>query len=248
MLGGATTERASAFYRRAGFSPPTSTNPDHIGVQCSLLTYLSIAEADAWQDGAAAQAARMRHLQREFLDQHVLTWLLPLVHAIYREADTFYVALAQLTVEVVAGHYAALDDVIPLTPFQFALPDTPDLLGDEATRLKDIATYLLTPAYSGIFISRDEIRRMARQLRLSHGFGDRPQMLSNLMQTAVDYDQFSSLITQLEAICQQWHSFYNEQQSLFPDAYMARWADRLEGTRAVLGQIHEATSTGMLNG
>jgi putative dimethyl sulfoxide reductase chaperone len=63
-------------------------------------------------------------------------------------------------------------------PASWSLPEPPPLLENEKTGLKQIAAYLLAPGYSGVYLSRDAIGRLARAVQLPHGFGGREQMLA----------------------------------------------------------------------
>jgi len=74
---------------------------------------------------------------------------------------------------------------------------SPAILENEKTSLKDIAAYLMMPVYCGVFFTRDDISRLAKQLQLPRGFGDRTQMMSNLMKTAVQYNLFPTLLQNL---------------------------------------------------
>ena len=247
-LGEQQSGRVLACYQQAGFdlapdTPagriPAGESPDHIGLELAFLSFLSGAEADALQDGENLHVLRIQTLQRDFLDQHVLPWLPVLVQAISQQGLPFYTELAQLSLELVSEHHTALGEGIVVRQAAFALPHLPSLLENEKTGLKDIAAYLLTPAYSGFYLGRDDIARLGRRRQLPRGFGGRLQMLENLLRSAVDYDHLPQLIDDLQALMDGWQSayqFYAETESAW-EPFAVAWLERLESTRAILGTV-----------
>jgi len=207
LLGGPVTNRVLASYRQMGYEAnPAASSPDHISCQLDALAFLCLAEADAWEDGLPVVALRMRGLQQTFLQEHLLRWLLPFVLAVQQQERPFYSALANLTLKFVAAHAITggpHDTHIP------PLPDPPSLLDDEQTGLRDIAAYLTTPPYSGLYLGRDDVGRLARQLDLPRGFGGRHQLMLNALRTAVQYDSFSRLISKLRDLFTDWDAGYD---------------------------------------
>lgn len=247
-LGGPQSEQALSYYRQAGFnlSPRTPAgrfaageSPDHAGLELAFLSFLSGAEADALQDGERLHVLRIRDLQRGFLDLHLLPWLPALVQAIGQQGSPFYTTLAGLSLELVFEHRAALGDGLPVGRPAFALPHPPALLEDEKTGLKDIAAYLLTPAYSGLYLSREDIARLGRGRNLPRGFGARLQMLSNLLRSAVAYDLLPNLLEDISSLVGEWQAAYRSHlETGTPWApFAAAWLDRLQATKEVVARI-----------
>jgi putative dimethyl sulfoxide reductase chaperone len=254
-LGGQESERVLRYYRQAGFNLwpgtpmgiyPSGESPDHIGLELAFLGFLSGAEADALQDGEALHALRIQTLQRDFLDLHLLPWLPVLVQAISMQEAPFYTELARLTLELVSEQRAALGNELAVRRAAFALPHPPALMENEKTGLKDIASYLLTPGYSGFYFSREDIARLGRVHRLPRGFGGRTQTLTNLLRTAADYDQLPMLVSDLLTLLDEWQAAYQtyaEEVHLW-ESFAEAWIDRLQATRAMLSAIRFGASLG----
>ena len=207
LLGGWVTDGVVHSYQRIGFAADTAVDSaDHIGHELAAMAALCQAEAEAREENLTPLIASRQTWQREFLEEHLLRWLPSFVLAVWQQGDDFFTAVANLTLELAAHHYDELVET-PTDPGLF-LPPTPDILADEKTSLKDIARYLVTPAWSGLYFSRDDVSRLARRLELPRGFGDRQQMLVNLLRTAVQYDQLPAVITGLISLTDWWQGAY----------------------------------------
>ncbi|NKQ36277.1 MAG: molecular chaperone TorD family protein [Chloroflexi bacterium] len=207
LLGGWVTDGVVHSYQRIGFAADTAVDSaDHIGHELAAMAALCQVEAEAREENLTPLITSRQTWQREFLEEHLLRWLPSFVLAVRQQGDDFFTAVANLTLELTAHHYDELVET-PTDPGLF-LPPAPDILADEKTSLKDIARYLVTPAYSGLYFSRDDVSRLARRLELPRGFGDRQQMLVNLLRTAVQYDQLSAVINGLISLSDWWQGAY----------------------------------------
>ena len=238
LLGGAATDGVLDSYQTAGFQVKNdSTSPDHIGHELHLLAHLCAAEADAWQDNLAAMAERMRRLQREFLQNHLLRWLVPFVVAVKAEQRPFYAALADLTLTFVADHFQEIG-LFEKTQF---LPAAPSLLENEKTGLKEIAAFLTTPPDSGFYLSRDSIAQLARTQNIPRGFGDRTQMLANLLRGAAQFEALPTLIENLQTVINRWQAAYADCAASMPALapFAAIRQERSAQTGQILAQIEQ---------
>ena len=241
LLGGPVTESVLRSYQSLGFQPETSAeSADHIGFELELLAFLCAAEAEALQDGLPEIAYQMREHQLVFVQAHMLQWIGPLTLAVDQQAHRFYSALAHVALDLLDEHAAALSSQFD-RPLQDApaLPAVPEILEDEGTGLKEIADLLLTPVYSGIYLSRDDIGRLARRQAIPRGFGDRRQLLSNLLRSAADYDALGEVIDSLQAVAARWLAGYDELSDREgAGVYIAGWRSRAAETAAMLKQMH----------
>ncbi len=244
LLGGPVTNQVQQQYTQSGFAVDAGAiSADHIGYELAFLAFLCGAEADAWEDGlaktpalsAAKVAVSIQQHQHTFLQHHLLRWLPPFVLAVQAQDNAFYSTLAELVQAFVADHAANAD----MPANRNVLPDPPFLLGSNKTGLKNIADYLTTPAYSGFFLSRDHISRIAREHQLPRGFGSRTQMLANLMKTAVQYDLFPSLINTLQNTATAFAEQYRQMVQSHPlqETQTTPWQDRCLTTVQLLEQI-----------
>ena len=141
--------------------------------------------------------------------------------------------------ELASEHRSALAEDLMSAQSGFQLPTVPDVLADEKTGLKEIARYLLTPTYSGFYLSRDDLSRLASGLGIPRGFGSREQMLTNLLRAAADYEQLALLAERLGSFLDSWIGFYAElsgdERPLTP--FAAPWLERLRLTQALLARV-----------
>lgn len=234
LLGGTLSNQVARRYEADGYRPGPDVAPDHIGHELGLLAHLCAAEADALEDGQRQLAQHLQQRQQTFLTQHLTRWLPPFLVALGRQENRFYRALARLTWEVAGDH-------LQEEPATWSLPPRPDLLADEKTGLRQIASTLLAPPLSGFFLDRDQVSRLARDQSLPRGFGDRQQMLLNLLRSAAQYEQFPALLATLQTVITGWQEAYAGQARAVPTlaTAVAVWRDRLEATGRMLDRLVE---------
>ncbi len=243
-LGGAVTDDARRRLRQAGYDADTSAeSADHVGHALGLLAFLSGAEADAWQDHHPAEAERMHRLQCHFLDASLLWWLPAFVMAVRQQNHPFYTLLGTLTLDLVIDHRLALGPATDSTPTAPPLPEPPPLLDDDKTGLREIAHYLATPPWSGLYLSRDDLGHLGRAERLPRGFGPRAQMLANLLRAAATFDRLDPLLNQVVERIQTARSHYaalaqNEVPIL--ETVAQAWLKRLDATEEMIARMREA--------
>ncbi|MFW6097472.1 MAG: TorD/DmsD family molecular chaperone [Chloroflexota bacterium] len=235
QLGGPVTQRVQQQMQASNYtSQAGDASPDHIGHEFGFLAHLSAAEADAWADGRDAIAQRLRLRQRDFLHGHLLRWLPALAQAIRDQAQPFYTALGELALELVQDHTLALPpSEMKASTHTLAAPS----LNDEKTGLRQIARFLSAPTLSGIYLSRDTISAMARDVGVPRGFGGRQQMLENLFRAAVQYDSLDALLHALNVVVLRWQRAYRDAfvADLYP--FMQPWQARTSATRALLEEM-----------
>jgi TorA maturation chaperone TorD len=243
LLGGPVTENVAHFYDSIGFPQPDDGNADHMGIELSALAYLCGAESDAHDDDMLHEAHRMIHFQRRFLDEHLLCWLPVLVKAIINQGNTFYKQLSVLLLKLTLEHRQSLGDDLMNPSVPFTLPERTNLLGQEKTGLRDIADYLLTTAYTGFYLSQEDIKKIGNRFRIPRGFGKRSQVLTNLLRTAVDYDSLDGILEALHEFAADWRRFYGAIEfgaSVKP--MIALWDEHLAQTQTLLEQIRTAVA------
>jgi len=237
-LGGEEGVRVQQSYAHCGFAPTgTAESPDHIGHELACMAFLCAAESDAWEDGRSAVVLRIQRLQVDFLQKHLLRWLPPFALAIQRQQHPFYAALAELTLALVDSQLAEKEDTAPAAPFH--LPATPALLEERTTTLQDIAQWLLCPPDSGLFLSRDDLGRLARRYQLPRGFGERALLLTNLLRSAIKYGCFPAVIDDLHALVTAEAQAHQRLGQTMPalGAYTNVWEGQLTATAAFLVRI-----------
>lgn len=252
VLEGPVTERVLADYWRAGFRPDLrSRSADHLGLELKFLSDLNKTQVEALEDQRIDFAGNMEAEVAKFIRGHLLQWLPGFTQAIFQQNMPFYSSLAGITLDLVIDHYQDLSRRgvhQHNREFQeLQLPDPPDILLEENTGLKDIARYLLTPVYSGVYFSRDIIEGVAKNQSMPRGFGDRVTMLTNLLRNAADYDQLPSVLDDIKHIIDQWSHFYthlperNQDPNLLKP-YATPWLVRIQKSQNLINHIHEMVS------
>jgi TorA maturation chaperone TorD len=211
LLGGTYTAQLQHCFATFGYEPiDPETHADHIGLELDALAFLASAEADAWQDGHPQKVKRLQQQQQNLMGQHLLRWAFPLGIALQEQDIEIYVAAGELLRRIITNHYRDLLTHITNPPPTFSLPQQPDLLDQKETGLRDIASFLIKPAYCGIYLTHQELRRLSVDLDLPRGFGSREQTLVNLMRTAVQYDALPILLKRLEKRFAFWKDQYSQ--------------------------------------
>ncbi|MCS6827333.1 MAG: molecular chaperone TorD family protein [Caldilinea sp.] len=271
LLGGAETDRVRAGYRRMGFIVDEANEPaDHLAHELDALAFLCQAEAEAQEDNRLDIAAHVQQLQANFLDEHLLRWLPAFAAAVQRQAAPFYAELVELTLALVverrrslepSGFVArpALDVKMTLmlrshpngvgnvlTPAPSDAPPAQRverLLADPQTDLDAIVAFLLTPAYSGLYLSRHDIGSLGRATETPHGFGGRRQMLRTFLRSAAEFDRFDAALAALHSLVddtvQTLRRCADETASL---PIIQPWLERLSATAWLLERLDTLSS------
>ncbi len=215
LIGGNVADQLQSIYQLVGFVSTESA--DHIATELECL---------AWLCNAASSTEDV-HLQKAQLLMltELQSWVLPFAVAMKRSGSTFYQALADFMLLSVSSHplFAETDRVTQL-------PDPPALLDDDNTRLGDIATYMLTPVQSGIYIASRTIQQLGRQFNLPIGFGTRNLMLTNVFRQAAHYDCVDDIWEALQASVQSWRADYAD----YPERLSAAWLAQAAKTLTLL--------------
>jgi TorA maturation chaperone TorD len=239
QLGGDISTSVIRVFRQIGFDVGSdSGNTDHIGHELALLAFLDKAETKAHEDNLPSEVEVMQEHQRSFFDRHILRWMPPLVLAVGDQSHPFYSALAAVTLETLVAHRKILGG----TPRgNFSLPKPPVLLEDEKTGLKEIVAYLLTPAFSGIYLGRDDIGGLARDHSIPRGFGERRQMLTSLLRSAANYGDMGQVLSSLQVLVTTWEIAYQEMAtSPQPIITAATWKKRASATTGMITHIRSS--------
>ena len=238
LLGGPLSDEVADLYNSAGYE--VLSDYDHLGHELGFLAHLCGMEAASRTRENEEAAALWASRQQSFLASHLLCWLPSLMVAVQQAGSPFYTRLAGLTLELCVDH---MQEGEP-TALVF-LPQPPQIAGQESS-LKDIAHLLATPPYSGLFLSHQAISALARRHELPRGFGDRVQILTNLLRTAGQYDVATAVFQDLAGIFNEAAIMYQEQHDGLPKLrpWLQPWqerviqtADALEALTAVLSDL-----------
>jgi hypothetical protein len=173
MLGGDARDRVAGFWRALHRAPPAE--PDHLTALLGL--YAALGEHEHGEPDPARRL--MVRLSREaLLWEHLASWLFPYLDKLRDVAPPFYRSWGALLAETLtaeiegAGPPGALPLHLRLAP---PLPD-PRVDGAEA-----FTSGLLSPARSGMVLTRADLARAARGLGLGLRMGERRFILAALL-------------------------------------------------------------------
>ena len=237
VLGGETTDMLQRQASGLGYASAASGNIDHIGQQLLLLAYLCGGEAVWLAKGELREAALLAADQSDWLDGQLLRWLFPFVTCLRRQGDAFYGAMGEMALALLADHRQATAS----EPGKWRLPEPPAVLEDDKSGLKEIATYLMTPVYGGLFLTKDDLSALGRQFRLPRGFGSRDQMMTNLLRSAAQYDGVASLMEAFRELLDSEIAAYEQWQREWPslESFLSPWSSRLQATIGLTETILE---------
>lgn len=226
LLGGPIAAEVAQLYQQAGFDAAADA-PDHLGHELAFLAYLTQAEASSWASQQPALTQQCRQVQYTFLSQHLLAWLVPFVVALPPNTP-FYRLLGQLTLELVADHFADLDLTAVMAQPPPVFPELSPL--SDNPRPWEFVHFWVTPAHSGLFLSRDDISQVARRTGAVHGFGKREEMLKNVLDAAATTDNLSQLFQALAQSSHHWQNAYTQLATDFPHLlrFISPWQERVQ--------------------
>jgi hypothetical protein len=207
-----------------GFSARHDLPADHL---TNLLGALALA---LQSDDAGGGEHR---LEQELLDSHLLRWLPAFVAAVRRLRLAFPAALVSQLEDLALYHREILAAQVPASDFQ--LDPIPSLLDDPDTSLADIASFLLAPVRSGLFLSREDILFVVRSAGCFCGFGDRQTMLLNALRTSVQHERLGALCDALSSLYHCWEQrLAGRVAAGLPDELARPWIERSTDSRALL--------------
>lgn len=237
LSGGPIAGAVAQFYQQAGFDAAADA-PDHLGHELAFLAYLTQKEANSWDNQQQALAHTWQQQQQRFLSNHLLNWLVPFVVALQRAAPTsFYDTLAQLTLELVADHAAALNHSLAAIPLP-AISDPLPTLSDNP-RPWEFVHFWVTPAHSGLFLSRDDISQVAHRAGVVPGFGKREEMLKTVLDAAATAATLPYLFQTLTQFSHYWRNAYDQISTEFPQLipFITPWQERVHQVEQWVGLV-----------
>jgi TorA maturation chaperone TorD len=237
LLGGAIAGRLIEKYREYGYQTNSTEGPDHLGQELGFLAYLAEVCAKVMASSGTEKDNHTQEGTKEFIDQHIFHWLPPFILAVRNQGNPLYSALADLTLEALSEFRSLYGEEPSSAPSTFPLIEAPVRTDNS---IADITAFLLSPVSSGIYLTRKDIAAIARKNSLPRGFGQRRQMLRNLLQSAITYDRLPQLTVTLGRITSNWLAEYEEMASDIGSERLTFWLGKVHTTRHLLAHLEDA--------
>lgn len=223
MMGGEARDLVAGFWRALGLKPPAE--PDHLSVMLALYAELAEGEEKA-QDEEMRQ--RLSHARAAFLWEHLLSWLPVYLQKLCDIAPPFYrkwgeTLRAALFEEVEAAGEAA--------QLSLHLRHAHGLLDPREYGLEEFLQSLLTPARSGIILTRADLFRAGQTLGLGLRLGERRFILRSLFNQSPQ-----AVLEWLLGEANDWKRHHGRNSKL-PGAVAAAWLKRTEKAAILLEEL-----------
>ncbi len=185
QLGGVARDRIAGFWRALGLTPPAE--PDHLAVLLGAyadLTAVAVPIAPTDPTSPSVPGNRGMHARAALLWEHLLSWLPLYLKRLQALDDGFYARWAGLLAAALDAE-AAQCSPPPLLPLHLReAPFLEDPRAGEASTDGGGRTFLgalLAPVRTGMILTRDDLRRAARDLNLGSRIGERRFVLEALL-------------------------------------------------------------------
>ncbi|ACF12591.1 hypothetical protein Ctha_0120 [Chloroherpeton thalassium ATCC 35110] len=250
-LGGSVSGAVQDFYGRYRFEDELllQESPDHFGLQLRFLGFLINREATALKARKLREAKAMRHAQRDFLSEHLLHWIYPLVVSVREHGFCFFSFLTEVAFELVLEHWRLLaahsdkPQAIRHHSGEATEAFEPEaFLEQEETDLKKITGILMRPMQSGVMLSHKTMARVTQASRLPGFFNQRETTFKKLLETAIEYEKLPEVLQSLDACLLQWKQNYEAAPGELKP-FTEHWIKRLENSRRVVDAMLKATAT-----
>lgn len=99
-------------YEKAGAGIPEEFKdlPDHVGLELEFIHFLCQKEAQLWNHENEPEALTVRKMEKDFLSQHLITWVPALCDEINKKTkNPFYRTMAKITRDFVLSDKVALE-------------------------------------------------------------------------------------------------------------------------------------------
>jgi len=226
-MGGEIGERTARMYAAAAFFPTGGEAPDHIITQLEYCAFQS-NNSDAVNDSLA-----------RFLDREMLSWVPAFAFAVYRQTDGYYAELLTALLKVLIDERAFTE-----AKFERPRPGS-EKAREDVSSVRDLAGHFTTAVRCGMFLSRNDISELARNVRVPAGFGSRQQMLTTLFDSSRTYSKENELTALLDTMCRteatNWLAAAEDADVDALTFWSRVWASRLEHSQRLLQDTTELT-------
>lgn len=228
MLGGGAADRVAGFWR--ALRMPVPADADHLAALLGL--YATLAETHLGEPPGARRAL-YRQARAALLHEHLLSWLPPYLSAMREIGPPSYVEWSRLLDQVLRAEVADIGVPERLPAHYRAVP----ALSRPGDGLDEVLRALLSPARSGLVLTRGHLAAVARDAGLGLRMGDRTRMLRALL----EQDPHAAL-TALADTAEGWAARHRDDEPV-TGPIAVWWARRATGTATILRAAARAGAT-----
>lgn len=224
MLGGEARDRIAGFWRALNLAPPVE--PDHLSTLLALYANLC-DEGQRTKD----KGQKYNHARKVLFWEHIASWLPVYLHKMKEHAPPFYLRWAELLEQVLIEEAKSLGqpEIISQHLVQDVSLQNPNEHGFEM-----FLSSLLSPASSGIILTKSDLQRAARELNLSLRIGERKFNLQALFG-----QDTRNVLRWLSKETEEWLQWHTSQKDFFGETALS-WAKKAESSLQLLNEL-EAT-------
>jgi TorA maturation chaperone TorD len=233
-MNGVRSQEILALYQHFDYQPESLAQagaPDHLGLLLGLLAYIPETERYA------------------VLNEYLMDFTPVLCLSVERQPGVhpFYSLLAARSRQELFK--ALVEEKLTTTGQHFSLPGVPAtwielplVEEDEELSLSGLVQNLLTPAFSGVFLSRNRLGQWARQLGVPLAFGERYRLGNSLFEAAGMVERLPELLAWLEQEVDAWDAAYAVWSEEAPDwaVFAAGWRQRTASARRLLEEARSS--------
>jgi len=223
MMGGDARDRIAGFWRALEQTPPAE--PDHLAVMLSL--YAQLVEFER-EEGNAVRKAQWRHARKAFLWEHLASWLPVYLQKLETIAPAFYRNWGEM---LRAALYEEMETVGVETRLSLHLREAPTVADPRREGMEEFMQSLLAPVRSGMILTRADLARAARHLKLGLRVGERQFILRALFS-----QEPRVLLEWLAGEASVWEERHRQNQERL-GAGAAAWCERAAHSAALLHEL-----------
>jgi TorA maturation chaperone TorD len=228
MMGGKARDAVSGFWRALGEMPPAES--DHLAVMLAL--YARLAELEDGESEAKHRAS-WRRARKAFLWEHLLSWLPMYLSKLSDLAPPFYRKWGEVLLESLLAEAGALGKQESLS---LHLRETSRLIDPRESEgdAGEFCQSILTPARSGMILTRADLTKVGRKLGMGLRMGERKFILKALL--AQDAHAIFDWLIEEAAL---WTKRHQEHREVLGGISLA-WEEKSEAAASLLKELRIA--------
>ncbi|MGA9994479.1 MAG: molecular chaperone TorD family protein [Pyrinomonadaceae bacterium] len=223
MIGGEARDLIAGFWRALSRTPPRE--PDHLALMLALYASLCGVEED---ESDALRRSGLRNARKAFLWEHLLSWLPVYLDKLNEIATPFYRKWGEMLFQALAEESKVVGRQERLS---LHLREAEQVVDPREEGIEKFLQSLLTPARSGIILTRADLQRAARALSLGSRMGERLFILKALFG-----QDAGAMLLWLARETSNWTALHRKRAKVFGETAKV-WKEKSKATTKLLKQL-----------